>query len=81
MVCKYVLKKVEREIIRIRKSMHDRQHNGQNKDDKRRHNGRQSNTQTTKDCTSRTVLKPGMNADDHDKLVTPAVELTLIIMK
>ena len=57
MVCKHVLKKVEvvKGVIRIRKSKKSRQ--CQKKNDKRRNNGRQNITQTTKDCATQNLLR------------------------
>ena len=44
-------------VIRIRKSKKNRQHNGQNKKDKRTNNDLQNKTQKTKDRATRTPLK------------------------
>ena len=49
-------------VSRIRKSKKDRQHNDQNKKDKRTNNDLQSTTQETKDRTTRTPLKKMMNS-------------------
>ena len=46
-------------VIRIRKSKKDRQHNGQEKKDKRTNNDLQNITQKTKDQATRTPLKIG----------------------
>jgi hypothetical protein len=48
-------------VIIIRKSK-DRQHNGQQKNDKRTNNDLQSITHKTKDLVTRTPLKPGVNS-------------------
>jgi hypothetical protein len=47
------------EVIEIRKSKKDRQHNGQRKNDKRSNNDLQNATQKTKDRVTRTPLKTG----------------------
>jgi len=46
-------------VIRIHKSKKIRQHNGQMKNEKRRNNDLQNNTQKTKDRVTRTPLKTG----------------------
>ena len=53
------MKEIEdtKEVIRIRISKKDRQHNVQNKKDKGTHNDLQNITQKTKDRVTRTPLK------------------------
>ena len=49
----------QREVIRIHKSK-DRQHNGQQKKDKRTNNDLQNNTKKTKDGVTQTPLRTGV---------------------
>ena len=51
--------KIPKGVIRIRKSKKDRQHNGQNKKDKRTNNDLQSITHNTKDRVTLIPLKTG----------------------
>ena len=48
-------------VIRIRKSMKDRQQNGQKKKDKRTNNDLQNTTHKSKDRVTQTPLKIGVN--------------------
>jgi hypothetical protein len=50
-----------KEVIRIRNSKSDKQHNSQKKKDKRTNNDLQSTTQKFRDPASRTPLKSGVN--------------------
>jgi hypothetical protein len=56
-------------VIRNRKSEKDRQHNGQEKKDKRTNNDLQNNTKKSKDRPKRTPLKPGMNSKGNQFLL------------
>jgi hypothetical protein len=49
------------EVIRIRKFVKEREHNGQKKKDKRTNNDLPNTTQKTKDREKRTQLKSGVN--------------------
>ena len=50
-----------KEVIRIRKFVKEREHNGQKKKDKRTNNDLPNTTQKTKDRAKRTQLKSGVN--------------------
>ena len=57
-------------VLRIHKSMTDRQCNGKKKRDKRTNNDQQNITHKTKDRVTRTPLKPGVKSGAPDMFCT-----------
>ena len=61
-----------KEVVRIRKSKKDRQHNGQKQKDKRTNNDPQNITHKTEDRATRTPLKTGGELRCSGRVAVPA---------